>query len=138
MTEQSFPLRPLGRVESELRNRKDAPRHGDDGTPVAWLVFDPSVAEALQGVAEGTEILVLTWLHQGRRDVLSVHRHNDPGEPEVGVFASRSPDRPNPIGLHRVRVLEVDGLRLRVGGIEAIDGTPVVDVKSVRDPSREG
>ena len=124
-------LVPIGRVESQLTDRASAPKQGDEGAPEAWVVFEPDVADALDGVAAGDEILVLTWLDRADRAVLCVHPRDDPTRPSRGVFATRSPDRPNPIGLHRVHVEEVDGLRVRVRDLEALDGTPVVDVKPV-------
>jgi tRNA-Thr(GGU) m(6)t(6)A37 methyltransferase TsaA len=128
-----FMLRPIGYVRSSLRTRAEAPRQGREGAPDAWLEIDPPMARALDGVAAGDEIFVITWLHQADRTVLDVHPRDDPNAPLTGVFATRSPDRPNPLGLHRVTVREVSGLRLRVGPIEAIDGTPVVDLKAVLD-----
>jgi tRNA-Thr(GGU) m(6)t(6)A37 methyltransferase TsaA len=119
----------IGTVESPLTDRASAPKQGDEGAPEAWLVFEPSVAAALDGVAAGDDLLVLTWLDRARRDVLRVHPRGDPARAEQGVFSTRSPDRPNPIGLHRVTVVAIDGLRLRVSGLEALDGTPIVDVK---------
>jgi tRNA-Thr(GGU) m(6)t(6)A37 methyltransferase TsaA len=127
----SLELRPVGRVESELRDLAAAPRQGDEGAPDSWLVFEPQVAEALRDLAVGDDLLVLTWLDRARRDVLRVHPRGDATRPALGVFSTRSPDRPNPIGLHRVRVLAVDGLRVRVSGLEALDGTPILDVKPV-------
>ncbi|WP_130288168.1 tRNA (N6-threonylcarbamoyladenosine(37)-N6)-methyltransferase TrmO [Pseudonocardia sediminis] len=124
-------LRPVARVESPLRERAEAPKQGDEGAPEAWLVFDADVAAAMADLRAGDDALVLTWLDRADRSVLTVRPRSDPSRPETGVFSTRSPDRPNPIGLHRVRVLEVDGLRVRVGDLEAIDGTPVVDVKRV-------
>ena len=118
-------------VESPLKDRQSAPRQGDEGAPAAWLVFDAEFAEGLDGIAKGDELLVLTWLDRAVRDVLRVHPRNDPARPIQGVFNTRSPDRPNPIGLHRVTVTEIDGVRLRVRNLEALDGTPVVDVKPV-------
>ena len=118
-------------VESPLKDLASAPKQGDEGAPEAWLAFDARYAEALDGVAAGDELLLLTWLDRARRDVLRVHPRDDLTRPESGVFNTRSSDRPNPIGLHRVRVLEIDGLRLRVSGLEALDGTPVLDVKPV-------
>jgi tRNA-Thr(GGU) m(6)t(6)A37 methyltransferase TsaA len=123
--------RPIGRVESSLTELEDAPRQGDEGAPDAWLVLDPAVTEGLHGLEEGSDVVVLTWLDRADRDVLSVHPRGDTTRPVAGVFATRSPDRPNPIGLHRVTVLAVDGGRLHVSGIEAVDGTPVLDVKPV-------
>jgi tRNA-Thr(GGU) m(6)t(6)A37 methyltransferase TsaA len=118
-------------VESPLTDRATAPKQGDEGAPEAWLSFEPAYADALDGVAEGAELLLLTWFDRAHRDVLRVRPRSDPGRPVQGVFNTRSPDRPNPVGLHRVSVLERDGLRLRVSGLEALDGTPVVDVKPV-------
>ena len=124
-------LRPIGRIESTLKERKGAPRQGPEGAPDAWLEIEEWAAEALDGIGAGDEIIVVTWLHQGRRDVLRVHPRGDPRNPIAGVFATRSPDRPNPLGLHPVVVREIAGRRLRIGPIEAIDGTPVVDIKPV-------
>jgi tRNA-Thr(GGU) m(6)t(6)A37 methyltransferase TsaA len=127
----TIELVAIGRVESPLADRASAPKQGDEGAPEAWLVFEPEVADALDGIAAGDEMLVLTWLDRARRDVLKVHPRSDPANPLQGVFNTRSPDRPNPIGLHRVTVAEVDGTRLRVHDLEAIDGTPIVDLKPV-------
>lgn len=124
-------LRPVGRVESPLVDPADAPRQGDEGAPEAWLVFDPGVREAVADLAGGDEIVVLTWLDRGDRSALAVHPRGDLARPPQGVFSTRSPDRPNPIGLHRARVVAVDDLRVRVDGLEAVDGTPVLDVKPV-------
>jgi len=121
----------IGTVESPLIDRAGAPKQGDEGAPEAWLVFAERVADGLDGIAAGDELLVLTWLDRAARDVLKVYPRGDPARGEHGVFTTRSPDRPNPIGLHRVRVLDVDGTRLRVANLEALDGTPVVDVKPV-------
>jgi len=127
----SFELQPIGRVESSISDVEDAPRQGDEGAPDAVIVFDGGVAEAMADLRAGDEILVFTWLHQARRDVQSVHPRGDERRPVEGVFSTRSPDRPNPIGLHRVRVLSVAGTRVTVSDLEAVDGTPVVDVKPV-------
>jgi tRNA-Thr(GGU) m(6)t(6)A37 methyltransferase TsaA len=124
-------LVPVARVESPLTDRESAPKQGDEGAPDAWIVFEERFADALDGIAAGDELLLLTWLDRAARDVLRVHPRSDPARAEQGVFGTRSPDRPNPIGLHRVTVLEIDGLRLRVSDLEALDGTPVVDVKPV-------
>ena len=121
----------IGRVQSPLTDRASAPKQGDEGAPEAWVVFEPNMGDALTGLAAGDDVLLLTWLDRADRAVLSVHPRDDLTRPLRGVFATRSPDRPNPIGLHRVRVVEVDGLRLRVHDLEALDGTPVVDVKPV-------
>ncbi|MEV4766273.1 tRNA (N6-threonylcarbamoyladenosine(37)-N6)-methyltransferase TrmO [Micromonospora chokoriensis] len=129
--DETYLLRPVGRVASPLTDAADAPRQGDEGAPPAWLVFDPQVGPALRDLRAGAELLVLTWLDRARRDVLVVHPRGDQSRPETGVFSTRSPHRPNPIGLHRVRVLGVDGLRVEVADLEALDGTPILDVKPV-------
>jgi tRNA-Thr(GGU) m(6)t(6)A37 methyltransferase TsaA len=128
---REFTVRPIGLVSSPLTDPSAAPNQGDEGAPDAWLVFDPAVADGLGDLATGTEVLVLTWLDRADRDVLAVHPRGDPNRPLTGVFSTRSPDRPNPVGLHRVTVLAVDGLRVQVRNLEAIDGTPIVDVKPV-------
>jgi len=126
-----FTVRPIGRVESLLASTADAPRQGDEGAPDAYLILDSDIQAGLNGITVGAEIIVLTWLHQADRAILTVHPRGDLKRPEQGVFSTRSASRPNPIGLHRVRVLGIDGLRLHVSGLEAIDGTPIVDVKPV-------
>jgi tRNA-Thr(GGU) m(6)t(6)A37 methyltransferase TsaA len=131
VSDPTASITPVGTVQSPLTDVAAAPNQGDEGGPDAWLVFEPAVGEALDGIRAGDDILVLTWLDRARRDVLRVHPRGDLSRPEQGVFATRSPDRPNPIGVHRVRVLAVDGLRLRVAELEAVDGTPIVDVKPV-------
>ena len=124
-------LFPVGLVESALTDRDSAPKQGDEGAPDAWLHFSDAVVDGLEGIAAGDELLVLTWLDRAARDVLRVVPRGDATRGVQGVFNTRSPDRPNPIGLHRVTVLAVDGLRVRVRDLEALDGTPVVDVKPV-------
>lgn len=124
-------LRPIGRIRSRLRDRGHAPKQGSEGAPDAWLELESWATAGLDGLAAGQRLLIVTWLHQGRRDVLRVHPRGDPRRPLAGVFATRSPDRPNPLGLHAVTVRRIVGGRLRIGPIEAIDGTPVVDVKPV-------
>ncbi len=124
-------LRPVGVIRSVLKARGEAPKQGSEGAPDAWLEVRPWATEALQGLSLGDEIVVITWLHRAHRDVLQVHPRSDPRNPLTGVFATRSPDRPNPLGLHPVTVRSIDGSRLRIGPIEAIDGTPVVDIKPV-------
>ena len=124
-----YEVTPIGTVESPLTSLASAPKQADEGAPSAWLAIDAAFAAALDGIEPGDAIVVLTWLHQARRDVLRVHPRGDPNRTEQGVFATRSPDRPNPIGLHDVVVVAVDGHRVGVGGLEAIDGTPVVDIK---------
>ena len=137
MTKSSYEVRPIGTVESSLIDRAVAPRQGDEGSPDAWLVFDPGVSEGIRDLQAGTEIIVLTWLDRARRDVLAVHPRGDVRNPLTGVFSTRSPDRPNPIGLHRVRIESIDGTRVRVRNLEALDGTPIVDVKPLLGPIDE-
>lgn len=122
-------LRTVAVVSSPLLSRDDAPKQADEGAPSAWLVFRPEYADALVGVERGDEVIVLTWLHEADRDIQTVHSRGDTSRPATGVFSVRSPVRPNPIGLHLTTVVEVDGLRVRVAALEAIDGTPVVDLK---------
>jgi tRNA-Thr(GGU) m(6)t(6)A37 methyltransferase TsaA len=119
----------IGRVESPLKDRASAPKQGDEGAPEAWLAFEAGFATALDGIAVGDEMLLLTWFDRAHRDVLRVRPRGDASRPEQGVFSTRSPDRPNPIGLHRVTVLGVEGARMHVSGLEALDGTPIVDMK---------
>ena len=126
-----FELTPIGLVESPLTDPAEAPKQGPVGAPDAWLLFEPAVLEGLQGVRAGDEVIVLTWLHRADRDVLRVHPRDDVANPKQGVFNTRSADRPNPVGLHRVEVLSIDGARVRVRPLEAVDGTPIVDVKPV-------
>ena len=124
-------LNAIGFVRSPLRDLDAAPRQGREGAPDAWIDLLPEVSEALDGIAVGDELVVVTWLHEARRDILKVHPRDDESRPLTGVFATRSSDRPNPLGLHEVTVREITGLELRVGPLEAIDGTPVVDLKPV-------
>ena len=131
MAERGFDAVAVGVVRSSLRDLAQAPKQGDEGAPEAWIEIEGCYADALAGVAVGDALVVVTWLDRGDRSVLQVHPRSDPARPLTGVFATRSPDRPNPIGLHPVEVLEIDGARLRVSGIEAIDGTPVLDLKPV-------
>jgi tRNA-Thr(GGU) m(6)t(6)A37 methyltransferase TsaA len=126
-----FVIRPIGWVESALTDRDRAPRQGDEGAPEAWVVLGPEVSAGLHGLRAGTEVIVLTWLDRARRDVLAVHPRGDPARPLTGVFSTRSPDRPNPVGLHRVTISAIEGTRLRVRNLEALDGTPIVDIKPV-------
>jgi len=127
----SFELRAIGRVESPLTDLESAPRQPDEGAPPASLVFEPAMLEALRNLQPGDEVIVITWLDRARRDVLSVHPRGDTSRAMEGVFSTRSPHRPNPIGLHRVEITAVDGSRVRVHALEALDGTPIVDVKPV-------
>ena len=137
MPESDYVLYPLGFLHSPLKQPGEAPRQGSEGAPDAWLVVNAAVAEGLEGIAVGDEIIVITWLHKAQRDVLKTHPRNDETMPLAGVFATRSPDRPNPLGLHRVTVLEIVGKTVKVGPIEAIDGTPVVDIKPVLHQSAD-
>ena len=137
MTGPGYEVVPVGWVESTLTERSQAPRQGDEGAPPAWLAFEPRFAEALRDLRPGTEVIVLTWLDRADRDVLVARPRDDPRNPLTGVFSTRSPDRPNPVGLHRVPVIAVDGLRVQVGSLEALDGTPVIDVKPVLDKTAE-
>jgi tRNA-Thr(GGU) m(6)t(6)A37 methyltransferase TsaA len=125
-----FTLRPIGMIRSDLKSRHGAPRQGAEGAPDAWVEIEPWASEALLGLAAGDHIIVITWLHETDRAVMRVRPRKDPRSPLTGVFATRSPDRPNPLGLHPVTVRAIDGNRLRIGPIEAIDGTPVVDIKA--------
>ena len=127
----TMELRPIGVVSSPLTDAASAPRQGDEGAPEAVIVLEDDVLPALEGVTAGDQVLVLTWLDRADRDVLAVHPRGDAERPVTGVFATRSPDRPNPVGLHRVRVVAMDGARLTVRDLEALDGTPVVDIKPV-------
>lgn len=129
--ENSYRLKPIGLIRSALKRRKNAPRQGAEGAPDAWLEISRRFADALPGINVGEEIIVLTWFHQARRDVQKVHPRGNKHAPLAGVFATRSPDRPNPIGLHRVTVQKIVGTRYKIGPIEAIDGTPIVDIKPV-------
>jgi tRNA-Thr(GGU) m(6)t(6)A37 methyltransferase TsaA len=131
VTKPRYEIMPVGWVESPLTERAQAPRQGDEGAPPAWLVFEPEVEEAVRDIRPGAEVLVLTWLDRARRDVLVTRPRDDPQRAPLGVFSTRSPDRPNPIGLHRVQVVAVEGSRILVHGLEAIDGTPLVDLKPV-------
>jgi tRNA-Thr(GGU) m(6)t(6)A37 methyltransferase TsaA len=126
-----FEVRAIGRVESPLTDLESAPRQADEGAPEAWLVFDPELLPGLDGLRPGDEVVVITWLHRARRDVLAVHPRGDPTRPLEGVFSTRSPHRPNPIGLHRVEIAAIDGGRVRVRSLEALDGTPIIDLKPV-------
>ena len=130
-----FEVTAIGSVQSPLRKRGEAPRQGDEGAPETTIVVDDAFVPALVGIAAGDDLLVLTWLDRAARDVLAVHPRGDRSRPQLGVFATRSPDRPNPIGLHRVRVLAIEGARLRVADLEALDGTPVLDLKPVLSAS---
>lgn len=127
----NYDVRPIGWIRSSITNRDEAPRQGDEGGVDAWIDVESSVLEALDGLRPGAEVIVLTWFHQAARGVLRVHPRGDSANPLTGIFATRSPDRPNPIGLHPVTVKKLEADRMLVGPIEAIDGTPVIDIKPV-------
>lgn len=131
MSQPEYSLYPVGYIRSPLKHLADAPKQGNEGAPDVWLELDSTLAEGLDGYVMGDKIIVITWFHRARRDVLKLHPRDDETIPLTGVFATRSPDRPNPLGLHPVTVLAIDGHRLKVGPLEAIDGTPVVDIKPV-------
>ena len=137
MIKTRYTIEPIGVIRSELTSCDAAPHQGYEGAPDAWIEVNKMFAEGLEGIAAGNEVIVITWFHQADRDVLKVHPRGDQSIPLAGVFATRSPVRPNPLGLHRVTVLEIAGNRLRVGPIEAIDGTPVVDIKPVLPQSAD-
>jgi len=138
MKDARYFLRPIGIVRSSLRSREGCPKQGWEGAPDAWLEIYSAFTEALEGIAVGSDILILTWLHKGRRDLLRVHPRGNPDKPLRGVFATRSPDRPNPIGLHRAEVLKFEESgRIMVRPLEALDGTPIIDIKPVLPESEE-
>lgn len=137
MPSETYDVRPIGRVRSPLTDPADAPKQGDEGAPPAEIVLDPEVAAGTAGLRPGAEVLVFTWLHRADREVLAVHPRGDHTRPVTGVFATRAPHRPNPIGLHRVTIADIDGATLIVHGLEAIDGTPVLDLKPVLGPTAE-
>ncbi len=128
---KSFEVNAIGRVESSLTDLESAPRQADEGAPEAVLIFEPEMLEGLMNVRSGDEVILITWLDRARRDVLSVHPRGDTSRAQEGVFSTRSPHSPNPIGLHRVEITAIDGLRVRVRSLEALDGTPILDVKPV-------
>jgi tRNA-Thr(GGU) m(6)t(6)A37 methyltransferase TsaA len=134
---QRYEVRPVGWVESPLKDRAQAPRQGSQGAPPAWLAIEPDVAEGIRDLRPGEQVIVLTWLDRARRDELSTVPGDNPARPPLGVFSTRSPDRPNPIGLHRAQILAVEGLRVLISELEALDGTPVIDIKPVIDPVAE-
>lgn len=131
----AFSIEPIGYVISALTSQEEAPKQGFEGGPDAWLEIKDEYRDALKGINTGQEIILITWLHLGRRDVLMVHPRDDKKNPLTGVFVTRSQDRPNPVGLHRVRVHQISGLSLRVGPLDALDGTPIVDIKPVLEKS---
>jgi tRNA-Thr(GGU) m(6)t(6)A37 methyltransferase TsaA len=137
MAEVEYTLYPIGYIHSHLKHREEAPKQGTKGAPDAWLEVNPMVAEGLEGITTGDEIILITWFNKAYRDISKLHPRGDKNIPLTGVFGTRSPDRPNPLGLHRVTVLEITGYKLKVGPIEAIDGTPVVDIKPVLPQSAD-
>lgn len=136
-TRASYSVHPIGFIHSDLKRRDEAPRQGMEGAPDVWLEVNQRFVEGLQGIVVGQEIIVITWFHEADRDTLKVHPRGDPSSPLAGVFSTRSPDRPNPLGLHRVTVREIVGNRIRIGPMEAIDGTPVADIKLVLMESQD-
>ncbi len=132
-----YNIRPIGIIHSELASREAAPKQGNEGAPDAWIQVNSGVAEGLEGIAAGSEIILITWFHKAHRDILKLHPRGDRSKPITGVFSTRSADRPNPLGLHRVTVLEITGNRIKVRPLEAIDGTPVVDIKPVLPQSAD-
>jgi tRNA-Thr(GGU) m(6)t(6)A37 methyltransferase TsaA len=130
---REYEVTPIGWVESTLTDPAEAPNQGDEGAPSAWLAIEPHLAEGIRDLRAGEDITVVSWLDRARRDELSTVPGDDPGSPPLGVFSTRSPNRPNPIGLHRVQILAIDGLRLRVSDLEAVDRTPILDIKPVLD-----
>lgn len=133
----TYSLRPVGFIRSSVKGRADAPRQGPEGAPDAWLEIEPQFADALLGMQIGHELIIITWLHEADRSVLKNHPRSDPSRPLTGVFYTRSPARPNPLGLHPVTVREINGTRIKVGPIEVFDGTPVVDIKSASTRAEE-
>lgn len=131
MIETIYEIKPIGFIRSEIASREAAPRQGYEGAPDAWVEVNSAFSEGLEGISAGSEIILITWLHKAYRDILKLHPRGDKSNPMTGVFSTRSPDRPNPLGLHRVTVSEITGHKLKVGPLEAIDGTPVVDIKPV-------
>ena|SRR5215510_14257462 len=135
MGETMYWLRPVGWVESPLTEPRQAPRQADEGAPAAWLVLDPAVRDSMRGLRPGSDVLLLTWLDRARRDVQLVHPRDDESRPLEGVFNTRSQDRPNPIGLHAVHIVTIDGTRIEVRNLEAIDKTPILDIKPILGPA---
>ena len=133
----SYLLKPVGFIQSTIKRREEAPKQGYESAPDAWLELIEETVAALDGIMPGDEIILITWFHLSQRNVLKVHPRGDKNNPLTGVFATRSPDRPNPLGLHRVKVLEISGNRVKVGPLEALDGTPVVDIKPVLSGSQD-
>ncbi len=137
VTNQTFVIRPIGWVDSPLVDKDSAPRQGDEGAPAAHVIIEPDMADGIRDLFPGEEVIVLTWLDRASRDVLTVHPRGDTRNPIRGVFSTRSPDRPNPIGLHRVVIVSIEGLRIEVQPLEALHGTPVIDIKPILGPVGE-
>ncbi len=137
MSEARYEIQPIGWVESPLVDPDTAPKQGDEGAPDAWLVFDPNMRAGIRDLKAGTEVIVLTWLDRARRDVLAVHPRDEQDKPLRGVFSTRSADRPNPIGLHIVQIVAIDDTRIRVRNLEALDRTPILDIKPLLEPIEE-
>jgi tRNA-Thr(GGU) m(6)t(6)A37 methyltransferase TsaA len=135
MSNTSFSLQPIGFVQSSITNRSEAPKQGYEGAPDVWIEIDAAIQPALEGLEIGDDVILITWFHESKRNVLQVHPRGETSNPVTGVFATRSPDRPNPLGLHRVTIRQKQPNKLLVGPLEAIDGTPVVDIKPVLDRS---
>jgi len=134
MTGSPYDIRPIGWIESALVDMESAPKQGDEGAPEAWLVIDGAVQDGARDLEVGAEVILLTWLDRARRDVLIVHPRGDRANPERGVFSTRSPHRPNPVGLHTVQITAIEGNRIRVRDLEALDGTPIIDIKPILEP----
>jgi tRNA-Thr(GGU) m(6)t(6)A37 methyltransferase TsaA len=132
-----YCLQPIGFIQSTITTRQEAPKQGYEGAPDAWIIIDEKALPAMEGLTTGDDIILITWFHKSKRDVLQIHPRGDINNPITGVFATRSPDRPNPLGLHRVKVLEIKDNKLKVGPLEALDGTPVVDIKPVLPASQD-
>ena len=137
MGSQCYEVLPVAWVESPIVDVAQAPMQGDEGAPLAWLIFRPDMAEAIRDLRPGDHVVLLSWLDRARRDVLSTHPRGDPRRPRLGVFSTRSPDRPNPIGLHPVRIDAIEGPRILVSDLEAVNGTPILDIKPVLVPLAE-
>lgn len=137
MTHSNFSLQPIGFVQSSITDRSEAPKQGYEGAPDVWVQIDQALQPALDGLAVGDDVILITWFHVSKRNVLQVHPRGEISNAITGVFATRSPDRPNPLGLHRVTIRQIQSNKLLVGPLEAIDGTPVVDIKPVLDKSED-
>ena len=132
-----FAVHPVGVVQSSITNRSEAPKQGYEGAPDVWIEIDKAIQPALEGLAVGDDVILITWFHESKRNVLQVHPRGEISNPVTGVFATRSPDRPNPLGLHRVTIRQMQSNKMLVGPLEAIDGTPVVDIKPVLGQSED-